>query len=314
MNKVKLYVLVGISGSGKSTVAEKIRKEEEEKGNKIIILSSDTLREQLLGDINDQTQNEYIFRELHKRTVESLIRGVSVLYDATSINRKDRQQILQKVQNIDCYKIAYVMTTPFPICKVQNQKRDRVVPEFVLEKQLRKFQIPMKFEGFDEIILDRWDNFIYYDRENLFPIIQKMIGFEQKTKWHKYTLQYHCAYTYGYVKIGTHNKALLVASRIHDLGKLYTGVQKPDGDFCYHSHENVGTYYLLQNLDLLGLNNIEDILECLFYVNYHMSPFSWSNEKTHQKYRNLLGEEKYNNLIFFNECDKKASGTEGEIK
>jgi predicted kinase len=307
---LKFICLVGISGSGKSTIAEKLKKEEEEKGNKIVILSSDTLRAQILGDINDQTQNSMIFQELHKRTLQSLLNGVSVVYDATSINIKDRKSILDKIKNVDCYKVAYVMTCSYQMCKTQNQSRDRVVPDFVLEKQLRKFQIPIKYEGFDEIVLDKWNDFSNCTSENLFPIIQKMIGFNQRTKWHKHSLLDHCLATYEEIKKGTTNKPLLVAAIIHDFGKLYTGKQKEDGDYCYYSHENVGTYHLLQNLDLFGLNNVDDVLECLFYVNYHMLPFSLNNNKTHLKYKTLFGEKLYDNLIFFNECDKIASGTE----
>ena len=84
---------------------------------------------------------------------------------------------------------------------------------------------------------------------------------------------------------------------------------------------NYGTYTLLQNLDCLGFNNIHDILECLFFINYHMEPFFWlaTDEKTGKQFITnktkgkmikIYGEEKYEQLLFFNKCDKIASGTD----
>ena len=137
-----------------------------------------------------------------------------------------------------------------------------------------------------------------------------MIGFNQRTKWHKHNLLDHTLYTYERIKIGTHNKSLLVAARIHDFGKLYTGKEKEDGDFCYYSHENVGTYFLLQNLDLFGLNNTDDVLECLFYINFHMLFHNIKLEKTKEKYKKLIGEDKFYNLeLLYNADILSSNGT-----
>ena len=51
------------------------------------------------------------------------------------------------------------------------------------------------------------------------------------------------------------------------------------------------------------------VLEILFYVNYHMQPFFIQSEKSEKKWKEIFGEEKYNNLLIFNECDKIGSGT-----
>ena len=57
MKKPKFYILVGLSGSGKSSYNF---------GEEIIKISSDALRAELYGDENDQTHNSEIFNELHK--------------------------------------------------------------------------------------------------------------------------------------------------------------------------------------------------------------------------------------------------------
>ena len=70
-----LIMMVGISGSGKSTKAQELSKL-----YKATIYSSDQLREELYGNVNDQTHNNEIFVELHKRIIQDLKNGISVIY------------------------------------------------------------------------------------------------------------------------------------------------------------------------------------------------------------------------------------------
>lgn len=59
----ELIMLVGIPGSGKSTYADKLVKDNPE----IIVHSSDKLREELYGDSSIQGDNGKLFEELHKK-------------------------------------------------------------------------------------------------------------------------------------------------------------------------------------------------------------------------------------------------------
>lgn len=52
-------MLVGLPASGKSTYAKKLSKKEN-----AIILSSDELRKELFGNINNQNHNAEVFKEL----------------------------------------------------------------------------------------------------------------------------------------------------------------------------------------------------------------------------------------------------------
>ena len=60
-------MLVGLPASGKSTYAEKLRKDGYH------IHSSDKIREELTGDVNSQDKNTDVFVELHKRVKLDLI-------------------------------------------------------------------------------------------------------------------------------------------------------------------------------------------------------------------------------------------------
>ena len=86
----KLYVMVGISSSGKSTFI----KNNFTNGEKI--QSSDMLRLEMFGFLN-QTKNSELFQELHRRIKKDLLDGYNVVFDACNISRKRRTQFLKEI-------------------------------------------------------------------------------------------------------------------------------------------------------------------------------------------------------------------------
>ena len=80
MYKPKLYVMVGLSGSGKSTLAKQLTDAEKN----TIIISSDSIREELTGKVEDQSKNEEVFKIFHKRIREGLENKHNVVADATN--------------------------------------------------------------------------------------------------------------------------------------------------------------------------------------------------------------------------------------
>ena len=324
-----LIIMVGLVGSGKSTLAQTY------KSNMALrmdgdteIISSDEIRKEVFGDVNTQEHNAEVFSIARKRLKENIVKK-NVIIDATNITIKNRRGFLNTVDKIPCKKIALIMTTPFNLCKKWNANRERVVPEEVLESQIRRFQIPFYEEGFDDIAFAGWSGTNFVDFKvgwdlKTDPIFKSMIGFDQKNSHHIYTLDKHCIKLASEISLKyPNNKPMIRAAFLHDLGKLYTGEPKNDGsgNWSYKGHMNYGTYTLLQNLDCLGFNNIHDILECLFFINYHMEPFFWLDtdgktgkqfitNKTKGKMMKIYGEEKYEQLLFFNKCDKIASGTD----
>lgn len=314
--KKSAIIMVGIPGSGKSTEALALQKAYILEGfGETRIVSSDDIRAEILNDVNDQIQNDLVFKEVHKRIKQAVKDGVNVIIDATNIKIKSRTSILNCIKDKSYTKIAYVIPTAKEICIKRNNSRDRVVPEWVIEKQIKQFEIPFYNEGFDEIYIMGWSD--YNVARKIFdpvtnPIMKKMEGFDQKNSHHKHTLDKHCKECAKELSKVTSNKMLIRAGYVHDIGKVFTQELKPDnsGECRYYSHHNVGTYYLLQNLDWLCLNNMNEVLECLFYVNYHMQPFFINGEKTENKWKEIFGEDKYNNLVIFNKCDIIASGRE----
>ena len=70
-----LIMLVGVSGSGKSTLAKMLK----EGNDNIVIVSSDAVRAELLGDENDQSRNGEVFNEVHKRIISFMDFYVKIL-------------------------------------------------------------------------------------------------------------------------------------------------------------------------------------------------------------------------------------------
>lgn len=87
-----LYVTLGITGSGKS---HWIRNFCESVGD-ILVISPDKIREELTGNVSDQTRNGEVFKIAYKRLQIYFEDGMDVIFDATSLRKKDRLQLLEK--------------------------------------------------------------------------------------------------------------------------------------------------------------------------------------------------------------------------
>ena len=125
MSKPTLYIMCGLSGSGKSTIATQITNE----NPNTVIVSSDAIREELTGNENDQSKNEDVFKIFHKRIREYLIKGINVIADATNLTMKSRRAILMNTLGLKVNKICCVIVKRFEQCKIDNSNRLRVVPE-----------------------------------------------------------------------------------------------------------------------------------------------------------------------------------------
>ena len=85
-NKPEFIMLVGLPGSGKSTLTKRYKEYK--------VHSSDDIREELTGDVNRQDINSLVFKILHNRVKEDLLNGQSVIIDSTNISSKPCFQFL----------------------------------------------------------------------------------------------------------------------------------------------------------------------------------------------------------------------------
>lgn len=304
-------MLVGLPGSGKSTYANKLI----EAGYKIH--SSDAIREELSGDINNQNINSKVFDLLHNRVKEDLLKGYNVIYDATNINWKRRKAFLQELNSIKCKKVCKVIATPFEICLIQNELRDRKVPYDVILRMYKNFDIPYYNEGWDEIEL------IYNKDEyktmygNYLTFLNSTIEFDQDNDHHSLTLGEHCMKCRSYVKEKVNENAkkypagieLIIAAGLHDNGKPFTQTYvNKKGEHTerahYYEHHNVGSYNaMFYQTSFDGEETDFNKLDICALIRWHMLlHFSkdWT-EKTKAKYEKEFTENEYLNKIKFYE-------------
>ena len=183
-----MTMFCGLPASGKSTYAEKLAKETD-----AIVLSSDAIRWELFGDETDQSHNQKVFQELHKRTKEWLCAGRDVIYDATNISSKRRRAFLNELTKIDCIKNCVIIATPYEQCLKNNRDRARQVPEWAIERMYRKWQTPHWFEGWDNVTIEYWD---YKHFVRPVEVADSLLGFDQQNPHHTLTLGEHLLKTF----------------------------------------------------------------------------------------------------------------------
>lgn len=146
MNKPILAVMIGISGSGKSTYANGLKTSLNAQ-----LVETDAIRVELTGNAEDQSQNYRVF-EVAKRRVDNLLsQGINAIIDATSVSVKDRKDWIDIGKKNNAEVRAYFVDTPVDLAKARNRKRERKVPEEVIDRQASRLQPPTKAEGFDVV-------------------------------------------------------------------------------------------------------------------------------------------------------------------
>ena len=306
--KPMLIVLCGLQCSGKSTKAKEIA--ENLRG---VVLSSDKLREEYKN-----AKNDTIFRILYEKMNDLLAKGIDVIIDATNTTIKARKQIFQNLK-VDCFTHCHIMNTPYEVCLERLKERNKTdyphkFDADVIKRYYYSFEIPFYEEGWDGIQVENQP----LGKKSRFyasNLLTQADGFNQQNKHHTQDLGLHMQTVGSRLEDKTQNLNVITAGYYHDVGKLFTQTFR-DGDpnAHYYSHANVGTYELLcksgcydiehKNDISITRYNIEETLEWLFYINYHMHLFNVQTEKSEKKWRGIFGDEKFNNLRLFNECDK----------
>lgn len=309
-----LVIMIGLSGSGKTTKAKLLSETLLNLNIQNILLSSDDIRKELTGSEKNQTMNSQVFEVMQKRAVDYLKQGNVVIYDATNLTIKSRANIIHYIHNhkLEPKILAYVINTSFFQASLQNFfRKERIVPTEVLLKQRSQFQVPLKQEGIYEIVLD---NMYKTTRETRLEAKQKifytyyhqMINIDQNNPHHSHSLLVHTVMVQEYMKAHGASKILQDASFLHDIGKLVTRTTDENNISHYYGHANVGAEMLLSNSVFLQAYAVDELLELVALVNYHMDCFTWQNENTIQRKKDFFGEEFIQKLMLLHEGDKKS--------
>ncbi|MFI5658969.1 polynucleotide kinase-phosphatase [Streptomyces sp. NPDC051684] len=146
---LSLVVLVGASGSGKSTFARAHFKPTE-------VISSDFCRGLVADDENDQGASRDAFDVLHYIAGKRLAAGRLTVVDATNVQQESRRQLVELARKHDVLPIAIVLDVPEDVCAARNAGRtDRAdMPRRVITRHTRELRRSLKHlerEGFRKV-------------------------------------------------------------------------------------------------------------------------------------------------------------------
>lgn len=148
--ELSLVVLIGISGSGKSSFAKKHFKETE-------VLSSDKCRGIVSDDENSQSSTDDAFDVLYYIARKRLKNGLLTVVDATNVQEEARKPLVQLAKDFHCLPVAIVLDVPEKVCEERNKLRaDRNFGKHVIRQQrvqLRRSIKRLKGEGFRHIFV-----------------------------------------------------------------------------------------------------------------------------------------------------------------
>lgn len=300
----KLFMMIGIPASGKTSLAEQIAKSEDAE-----IVSSDNIRKELYGDENIQGDSNEVFKTVEDRIINGLKNNRNMIYDATNINYKRRMAFLQKIRKLKIEKIAIMVATPYEQCLIRNSQRERQVPEEVMKRMYFNFYVPQYFEGWDDIQIKYTNNYIFFfdDLEDI----------KQDNPHHKLTVLEHCKKTEEILnkQNGQLSIPINFAGRLHDIGKLKTKTfinskGEKTNIAHFYNHEKVSAYDSLFYVNLRSriemMKDEEFALETIKLIQWHMLPWTKMSEKTEQKYKKLLSENFWSDLMILHKADEEA--------
>lgn len=148
----KLYVLVGVPGSGKSTWAAN-----QTWARDCIYISTDHHVEEharQLGKSYSEVFKDFMPEAVNLMTQDAIAArtaGRDIVWDQTSTTRTSRARKFRMLP--DYYKIAVVFATP-DLEELDRRLKSRPgkhIPRKVMQQMIRGFEMPTKEEGFDEV-------------------------------------------------------------------------------------------------------------------------------------------------------------------
>jgi len=153
--ELSLVVLVGVTGSGKSTFGRAHFKPTE-------VISSDFCRGLVADDENDQAATPEAFELLHYIVGKRLAGGRLTVVDATNVQPDARRSLVELAREHDVLPVAIVLDVPERVCVERNAARpDRDFGAHVIRRQqgqLRRSLKGLQREGFRGVHVLRDDD------------------------------------------------------------------------------------------------------------------------------------------------------------
>ena len=143
--ELSLVILMGASGSGKSTFARRHFRPSE-------ILSSDFCRALVSDDESNQAATADAFEVLRLIAQKRLAAGKLTVIDATNVQKEARKPLLELAKGQHVLAVVIVLDVPAEICQARNAGRTdrRFGPQVIRQQvaQLKKSLRHLEAEGF----------------------------------------------------------------------------------------------------------------------------------------------------------------------
>ena len=141
-----LILLIGLPASGKSVLAENLKKELKNKHglNKIHIIDTDIIRFRLFGADFCHTNEKFAVEEKNYEVIEKLKPGNIVIVDDLHYLTSMRHRFYEMCLKKGAIYIPIYLSTPVSQCKKWNRLRGFPVPQKVIDGVASKFDIPGK--------------------------------------------------------------------------------------------------------------------------------------------------------------------------
>ncbi len=147
---LSLVVLIGASGSGKSTFARKHFLPTE-------VISSDYCRALVSDDENSLAATNDAFDVLHFVAAKRLAAGRLSVVDATNVKPEDRKPLIELARQYHCLPVAMVLNVAERVCQDRNAVRtDRKLGNHVAHRQLQNLRRSLRGlerEGFRHVLI-----------------------------------------------------------------------------------------------------------------------------------------------------------------
>ena len=148
--ELSLVILIGASGSGKSSFARRHFKPTE-------VLSSDFCRGLVSDDENSQAATKDAFDVLHYVAAKRLAAGRLTVVDATNVQPEARKPLVALAREYHCLPVALVLDLPERVCQDRNQSRpDRDFGPHVVRNHVRSLRQSLRGlerEGFRHVFV-----------------------------------------------------------------------------------------------------------------------------------------------------------------
>jgi len=146
-SKGAVVLSIGLPGSGKSTWFKR---------HNILPLSSDMVRILLFDDVTEQRYQDLVFSTLRSMLRARLLARRPWNYvDATNLSAHERRSWIKLAHDFGYEAHAVFFDVPPEVCIERNRRRDRNVPEDVMQRMAGKLRPPKFEEGFAKITVVR---------------------------------------------------------------------------------------------------------------------------------------------------------------